>query len=76
LAILASPPGIVRTREQLIDRVWSGAELSATRTLDKHIASLRGKIEPEPSRPKYLVTVHGVGFRLESPSRSEVDAAR
>ena len=65
LLALASPPGIVRTRAQLVERVWSDVELSDTRTLDKHIRSLRSKIEVDPANPMCLVTVHRVGFRLD-----------
>ncbi len=64
LTALASPPGVVRTREELIDRVWSGVDLADTRTLDKHIRRLRSKIERDPSNPQYLVTVHSVGYCL------------
>ncbi|HVX21297.1 MAG TPA: response regulator transcription factor [Acidimicrobiales bacterium] len=65
LVTLASPPGVVRTRQDLIDRVWADADLSDTKTLDKHIRSLRAKIEIDPSNPACLVTVHRVGFRLD-----------
>jgi len=66
LVLLLSPPGQVRTREDLIDRLWSDRDLSNTRTLDTHIRRLRIKLEPDPGRPQYLVTVRGVGFRFES----------
>ncbi len=65
LAFLLSPPGQVRTREELIDRLWSGRDLSDTRTLDTHVRRLRIKLEPDPATPQYLVTVRGVGFRFE-----------
>ena len=65
LALLLSPPGQVRTREEVIDTLWSGRELSDTRTLDTHIRRLRIKLETEPGRPQFLVTVRGVGFRFE-----------
>jgi len=65
LALLLSPPGQVRTREELIDRLWSGRDLSDTRTLDTHVRRLRVKLEPDPGTPRYLVTVRGVGFRFE-----------
>ncbi len=64
LSTLASPPGVVRTREELIDRVWSGVDLADTRTLDKHIRRLRDKIERDPRHPEFLVTVHSVGYCL------------
>jgi two-component system response regulator RegX3 len=66
LALLLSPPGQVRTREELIDKLWSGRDLTDTRTLDTHVRRLRVKLEPDPSHPRYLVTVRGVGFRFES----------
>jgi two-component system response regulator RegX3 len=67
LELLASPPGKVRTREEMIDRIWAGVELSDTRPLDKYIRSLRAKLEPRSDRSRYLVTVHGVGFRFSNP---------
>jgi two-component system response regulator RegX3 len=67
LMVLASPPGRLRTREELIDRIWSDKDLADTRTLDKHIRRLRTRIEPSPKHPRYLKTVHGVGFRLDNP---------
>jgi two-component system response regulator RegX3 len=66
LVLLASPAGRLRTREELIDRIWSDRELADTRTLDKHIRRLRTRIEPSPKNPRYLITVHGVGFRLDN----------
>lgn len=67
LVFLASPSGKVRTREELIDRIWADKDLADTRTLDKHVGRLRARIEPHPKRPRYLKTVHGVGFRLDNP---------
>ena len=66
LAILLSPPNHVRTRDELIDRLWSGRELSDTRTLDTHVRRLRVKLEDDPAEPRLLVTVRGVGFRFDS----------
>lgn len=65
LALLMAQPGQVVTREWCIDRLWSDQELADTRTLDTHVKRLRRKIEPDPSAPRHLVTVRGVGFRLE-----------
>ena len=70
LLFLASPPGRLRTREELMDRIWSDRELADTRSLDKSIRRLRAKIEPSPKKPRYLITIHGVGFRLDSPALS------
>jgi two-component system, OmpR family, response regulator RegX3 len=69
LAVLLSPPGQVRTREELIDQLWAGRELSDTRTLDTHVRRLRVKLEDEPARPNYLLTVRGVGFRFDPDGR-------
>jgi two-component system response regulator RegX3 len=73
LALLLSPPGQVRTRDELIDRLWSGRDLADTRTLDTHVRRLRVKLERHPARPQYLVTVRGVGFRFDSEGRGEVE---
>lgn len=56
--------GEVVTRDDLLDEAWGDAIISP-RTIDSHIAHLRKKIEPDPSRPKYLVSIRGVGHRFE-----------
>ncbi len=58
-------PGRVLTRGQLIDRVWGSDYVGDTKTLDVHVKRLRAKLEPEPSEPKYLVTVRGLGYKLD-----------
>ncbi len=65
IALLMSHAGQVVTREWCIDRLWWDQDLSDTRTLDTHVKRLRRKIEPDPSRPRHLVTIRGVGFRFE-----------
>ena len=65
LALLVGQPGRVVTREQCIDQLWWGQELSDTRTLDTHVRRLRRKIELDPANPRHLVTVRGVGFRFD-----------
>ncbi len=65
LSLLTDPPGRVRTREELIDRLWPDRDLSDIRTLDTHMHRLRSKLEPDPSHPRYLVTVRGIGFRID-----------
>jgi len=72
LALLLSPPGQVRTRHELIDRLWSGLDLADTRTLDTHIRRLRVKLERNPADPEYLVTVRGVGFRFDAEGRGRL----
>jgi DNA-binding response OmpR family regulator len=64
LHFLASHPRHVFSREQLMDRVWGYAAALDTGTVTVHIRRLREKIEDEPSRPRFLQTVWGVGYRL------------
>jgi two-component system response regulator RegX3 len=59
-------PGRVLTRGQLIDRVWGADYVGDTKTLDVHVKRLRGKIEPDPANPRYLVTVRGLGYKYEA----------
>ena len=58
-------PGRVLTRGQLIDRVWGANYVGDTKTLDVHVKRLRAKLEPVPSEPRYLVTVRGLGYKLD-----------
>jgi DNA-binding response OmpR family regulator len=53
------------TRDEFLEIVWGYNAYPTTRTVDNQILSLRNKLEPEPAHPRYLVTVHGVGYRLE-----------
>jgi DNA-binding response OmpR family regulator len=69
LAILAAHPGRAYTRRELLDRVWGSGHGSGPRTVDVHVRWLRSKIEPDPERPMHLVTVRGVGYRLDPPQR-------
>jgi DNA-binding response OmpR family regulator len=65
LKIMAQNPGQVFTRMQLLDRVQGDAYEGYERTIDSHIKNLRKKIEPDPEHPRYLITVHGVGYKME-----------
>lgn len=65
LEMLLRNSGRVLTRGQLIDRVWGSDYVGDTKTLDVHVKRLRGKIEPDPSSPRYLVTVRGLGYKYE-----------
>ncbi|MDT4891610.1 MAG: two-component system, OmpR family, response regulator RegX3 [Pseudonocardiales bacterium] len=65
LELLLRNAGRVLTRGQLIDRVWGADYVGDTKTLDVHVKRLRAKIEPDPARPKYLVTVRGLGYKFE-----------
>jgi DNA-binding response OmpR family regulator len=64
LSALARAPGRVFTRLQLIDLVHGHAFEGYERTIDAHVKNLRQKLEPDPHRPQYLLTVHGAGYRL------------
>ena len=66
LELLLRNAGRVLTRGQLIDRVWGADYVGDTKTLDVHVKRLRGKIEPDPAAPKYLVTVRGLGYKFEA----------
>jgi two-component system response regulator RegX3 len=57
--------GRVLTRGQLIDRVWGSDYVGDTKTLDVHVKRLRAKLEPNPSEPRLLVTVRGLGYKLD-----------
>src|SRR5690625_1612642 len=65
LEVLLRNAGRVMTRAQLIDRVWGADYVGDTKTLDVHIKRLRAKIEPDPSDPTTIITVRGLGYRLE-----------
>jgi two-component system, OmpR family, response regulator RegX3 len=65
LALFAHSIGQVVTREVCLDTLWWGLELSDTRTLDTHVKRLRQKIERDSSDPQHLITVRGIGFRLD-----------
>ncbi len=64
LRLLAAQAGQVVTREDLLNEVWGYENYPSTRTVDNHIASLRAKLEEDPSHPRRLLTVHGVGYKL------------
>ncbi|KAB1915387.1 response regulator transcription factor [Micromonospora sp. AMSO31t] len=65
LELLLRNAGRVLTRGQLIDRVWGADYVGDTKTLDVHVKRLRSKVEPEPSAPRYIVTVRGLGYKFE-----------
>jgi DNA-binding response OmpR family regulator len=63
LRALASRPGEVITRSELLDQVWGLEAYPTTRTVDNHVAGLRAKLEQDPAQPAHLVTVRGVGYK-------------
>lgn len=66
LVTLAEHPGRVMSREQLLDRVLGGSLEGYDRAIDSHIKNLRQKIEPDPRRPRYVLTAFGVGYKFAS----------
>jgi len=68
LELLAREAGRVVTRERLLEEVWDTTWFGSTKTLDVHVSGIRRKLGDDPSAPRYLHTVRGVGFRLEAPS--------
>ncbi len=70
LRLFASRPGDVLTRDELLNEVWGYESYPSTRTVDNHIASLRAKLEGNPSEPRHFLTVHGVGYKFVSETIS------
>jgi len=64
LRYLASRSGEVVSRYQLLEEVWGYGKFPTTRTVDNHIAALRAKLEDDPAEPRYLQTVHRVGYKF------------
>ena len=64
LRFLIEHRGEVISREKLLDGVWGYENMPFTRTVDMHIAKLRKKIEESPHEPRFLVTVHRVGYKF------------
>ena len=65
LCALAEVPGIVRSREELLREVWDYDYFGDTRIVDVHIGRLRRKLEPDPATPRYVITVRGMGYKLQ-----------
>jgi len=65
LRLLAEKVGEPVSRQEFLDRVWDYHAFPTTRTVDNHIVKLRAKVEPDPQRPAWIHTVHGVGYRLD-----------
>ena len=64
LATLASQPGRVFTRAQLLDAIRGVEVESFDRAIDAHVKNVRRKLEPDPKTPRYVLTVHGVGYKF------------
>ncbi len=72
LALLSERPGAAYTRHEIVERLWSSEFVGDTRSCDAHIARLRRKLERDPRRPERLVSVRGIGYRLQAPSAQNV----
>ncbi|NNE70537.1 MAG: response regulator transcription factor [Rhodothermales bacterium] len=68
LRTLVERGGDVLTREELLEEVWGFEAMPTTRTVDNHVAMLRAALEVEPSEPRHILTVHGVGYRFVGES--------
>lgn len=66
LDVLAAHVGQTLTRDQLLARVSTGGDVF-DRTLDRHIANLRARVEPDPANPRHIITVFGVGYKMVEP---------
>ena len=66
LVEFASSPGKVMSREDLLERVWARDYFDDERLVDVHVRRLRTKIEPDPANPRYVVTVRGMGYKLQA----------
>ena len=66
LVELASTPGKVFSREVLLEKVWGYGYFGDGRLVDVHIRRLRTKIEPDPAKPRYVMTVRGLGYKLQA----------
>ena len=64
LVILAQHPGLTYTRAQLLERIHGYAFEGYDRSIDAHVKNLRRKLEPDPSEPRYIITVYGVGYKF------------
>ncbi len=69
LQVFARRPGEVVSRQQLLEEAWGYDRYPNTRTVDNHLVKLRRALEDEPDRPRYLLTVHGAGYRLALDGR-------
>ena len=66
LVLLASSPGVVFSRRELLERLRGGADYREPRTIDVHVRHLREKIEADPSNPELILTIRGAGYRFRS----------
>ncbi|MGE5830856.1 MAG: response regulator [Micromonosporaceae bacterium] len=75
LEALIRDPGRLITQRQLLQQVWGPAYQTETNYLRVHLANLRRKLEPDPARPRYLITEPGIGYRFTPDGPTEVNRA-
>jgi DNA-binding response OmpR family regulator len=68
LFALARDPGVVLSREQLMDNVWGYRDFAGGRVVDSHVARIRRKLNEDGNEPRFIRTVHGVGYAFQEPS--------
>lgn len=68
LCYLLDRPGVIVSRDQLLEEVWGYRAATNTRTVDVHLGQLRSKLEEDPKQPRHLLTVHGSGYRFVKDS--------
>ncbi|TMK46981.1 MAG: response regulator transcription factor [Actinobacteria bacterium] len=68
LLTLARTPGVVFTREQLMDKVWGYRDYAGGRVVDSHVARIRRKLGEDGAEPRFIRTVHGVGYAFREPA--------
>jgi DNA-binding response OmpR family regulator len=76
LKVFARRPGEVVSRDVLLDEAWGYEDYPNTRTVDNHLVKLRKALEEEPDKPRWLLTVHGVGYKLDVPADAVTYDAR
>jgi DNA-binding response OmpR family regulator len=64
LVYFISHPAETLSRDRLLDAVWGYENYPSTRTVDTHIVHLRQKLEPNPEEPRFILTVHGTGYKF------------
>ena len=76
LKVFAKRPGEVVSRDTLLDEAWGYEDYPNTRTVDNHLVKLRRALEDEAEKPRWLVTIHGAGYKLDVPREAVRYAAR
>jgi two-component system phosphate regulon response regulator PhoB len=73
LEYLARSPGLVFSRDRLLEAVWGNSKYVSRRSVDVYVSKLRDKIENDPNNPEYLLTVRGAGYKIMVPRASGVN---